>query len=204
MLWLFCSEVFKPSCLYHCSRPSAVECSLGCLLRQGVFPLIGQHAEGLPVPLCVHMLLPGGLACGLCSLAPGSWRCAEAKPPRIPRDQSLPEDRKTEKFLLMSVSERWETNVSRSLEKKKHTRDISAANNWIRRDTKNFHLHKKWVKVLRHLTVESGKHNRLPTEFQSSSGCRDGGFCYQFEHTVYGLPHDIRTWNLLFIKRCTD
>lgn len=68
--------------------------SLGCLLRQGVFPLIGQHAAGLPVPQCVHTLLPGGPVCALYSLAPGSWRCVEARPPHIPRGRSLPVARK--------------------------------------------------------------------------------------------------------------
>lgn len=85
--------------MYHCSRPSAVGCSLGCLLRQGVFPLIGQHAADLPVPQCVHTLLPGGSVCDLYSLAPGSWRCAEVRPPHIPHDQSLPEERNS--FLLI-------------------------------------------------------------------------------------------------------
>lgn len=79
-------------------------CSLGCLLRQEVFPMIGQHAAGLPVPQCVHMLMPGALGCGLYSPAPGSWRCVEAKPPRIPRDRSLPEGKReeTQESLLLT------------------------------------------------------------------------------------------------------
>lgn len=74
-------------------------CSLGCLLRQAVFPLIGQHAKGLRVPQCVRKLLPGGSACALYNLAPGRWRCAEAEPLRILRDRSQTEDRGH--FLLM-------------------------------------------------------------------------------------------------------
>lgn len=92
--WLNLLFFFKSSSLYHCSRPSAVGCSLGCLLRQGVFPLIGQHAAGLPVPQCVRTLPPGGSACALYSLAPESWRCAEARPPHIPHDRSPPVARK--------------------------------------------------------------------------------------------------------------
>lgn len=80
-------------------------CSLGCLLRQGVFPLIGQHAEGLPVPQCVHTPLPGGSVCALYSLAPGNWHCAEARLPHIPRGQSPPENRKQVSPMARSLLE---------------------------------------------------------------------------------------------------
>lgn len=56
--------------------------------------MIGQHARGLPVPQCGHTLLPGGSACVLYSLVPGSLRCVEAEPRHIPRGQSQPTARK--------------------------------------------------------------------------------------------------------------
>lgn len=80
--------------LYHCSRPSAVACSHGCLLRRAVFPLIGQYAADFPVPQYAHKLPPGGLASALYSLAPGSWRFAESTAQHIPHGRSLPENRK--------------------------------------------------------------------------------------------------------------
>lgn len=118
----------KPSSLYHCSRPSAVGCSLGCLLRQGVFPLIGQHAEGLPVPLCVHTPLPGGSVCALYSLAPGSWRCAEAKLPHIPHGQSPPENRK-QVLPMTGLHPEWQHTICRKKKKQgfRETSQILAA-----------------------------------------------------------------------------
>lgn len=62
--------------------------------------MIGQHARGLPVPQCGHMLLPGGSACVLYSLVPRSLRCVEAEPRHIPRGQSQPTARKKNRFLF--------------------------------------------------------------------------------------------------------
>lgn len=77
-------------------------CSLGCLLRQVVFPLTGQHAAGLPVPQRVHTPLPGAPVFALYSLAQGSWRCAEARPPHFPHGRSLTAGRKKLMLLLFT------------------------------------------------------------------------------------------------------
>lgn len=77
-------------CLYRCSRPSAVGCSLGCLLRQGCFPVTLQHTADHPGLQCARKPPPGAPACALCSPGPGSRRCVEEGPPHIPCVPSQP------------------------------------------------------------------------------------------------------------------
>lgn len=83
--------------LYRCSRPSGVGCSLGCLLVPGAFPQTGQHAVALPVRLCVHMLLPGGLVFALYSHGSECWLGAAVKLLHILNDRSPTEN--TEGFI---------------------------------------------------------------------------------------------------------